>query len=127
VKLLYSVILCTTGLACGWFFLIRPIIRRPAGGTAVLDDRPWRRVGAAVCLLLGVVFPLGIYHQDSFRSPHAFVAFWAIIIVVVSWLFVLAIRDLAHRRHLLQSRRSGRKRGRKGENVLRPQTQGRDP
>lgn len=127
LKLLYSVLLFATGLACGWFFLIRPTIRRQPDGTALPDDRPWRRVGAGVCLVLGIVFPLGIYRQDSFRSPHVFLAFWAIIIVLVFWLFVLAMRDLAHTRHLLQSRRSGRKRGRDGEDVLRPQTQGRDP
>ncbi len=69
--------------------------RHPLAG-----DRPWRKVGAALCVLISVMFVLGIYIVDIPDRPVPYALYWIIMLALVVWLFVLAVRDIMYTRKL---------------------------
>ncbi len=67
----------------------------------VLGDRPWRRVGAAICVVLSVMFVLGINFPRPVENKIAFLVFWMLILFLLLWLCVLVIKDLLYTRKRL--------------------------
>jgi len=126
LKLACCIILFAVGVACGWHYFLRPILRDVGEGVTTSTERPWRRVGAGICLVLGVMFPLGVYRLDALATPRVFLAYWGVIVILVCWLCVVALRDLAHTRHVLQSRRSRRNRSGDCDGGRRADSQGPD-
>ncbi len=108
-----SIFILLAGAAFAWFYLRKPPAPQSDNPTiaALLADRPWRRIGAAICLLLSVMFVVGLYAVDVPASPKAYAAFWLIIMVLVLWLCVLAIKDVLHTRRIVNEGRAARERG----------------
>jgi hypothetical protein len=104
-KLLMSIAILTTAAGLAWIYLRRT----PAPGSPrypFAGHRPWRKVGAAICLLISVMFVLGIYIVDIPDRPIPYAIYWIIMLGLVLWLFVLAIRDMMYTRALVHRWRS---------------------
>ena len=110
MKVLFSACLILFGLVYAWLYLRRPKPPSDAGEPAIPDDRPWRRVGAAICLLVSVMFVLGVYLVDIPDHPRTYAAFWAVLMGLVVWLCLLGLRDVRHTRKILRRRRAERRR-----------------
>lgn len=109
MKALFSVFLLSFAVACAWVYLRKPSIgpgdKRGTGD----DDRPWRRVGAAICLLVSIMFVAGVYLVDIPDRPRIYAAFWVVIMGLVIWLCVLAVKDARYTRQMISRRRDRRK------------------
>ncbi len=70
--------------------------------------RPWRRLGAAICVVVAVMFVLGIYLLDGKPPPRVFLAYWILVLVLVFWLCGLALKDIMHTRRSLSARMASR-------------------
>ncbi len=127
MKLTVCIILLAAGLACGWFYLVRPVQMRRAGLVPPADERPWRRVGAGICILLGVMFPLGAYLLDDHPRPKVYASYWSVMMVLVLWLCALALRDVAHKRKVIRLRRRRSAAANSGVGSYCPESEGRDP
>ena len=101
-KLLMSAAVLVTGFTCAWFYLRRPAIRPSRAAHPFAGERPWRRVGAAICLLLSVMFVAGVYAVDIPDRPVPYAVYWIIMLGLVVWLFALAVRDVMYTRKLIQ-------------------------
>jgi hypothetical protein len=67
-------------------------------------DRPWRRVGAVLCLVVGVMFLAGVWWLDdrvAREQPLLFTVYWSLILLLLVWLCVLAFRDVMYTRRAL--------------------------
>jgi hypothetical protein len=87
-------------------------LRFPAGGRhhralVIGGERPWRRLGAGICLVLGVMFVLGLYILDGKTPPRTFLVYWLIIMAMLLWLCGLALRDIIHTRQVISAWRRG--------------------
>ncbi len=102
LKLLTSIAVLATGIACAWFYLRGPTVRRDPDSHPFAGDRPWRRLGAAICLLLAVMFVIGIYAVDIPDRPIPYALYWIIMLGLVVWLFTLAVRDVVYTRTLIR-------------------------
>ena len=71
-------------------------------------SRPWRRLGAAICLVLAIMFVGGLYLMDARTSPRAFAAYWLVMLVLALWLCALAIKDVLYTRRMLIAWRKGK-------------------
>ncbi len=58
-----------------------------------------------MCLLISVMFVLGIYAVDIPDRPVPYALYWIIMLGLVVWLFVLAVRDIMYTRELVRRRR----------------------
>ncbi|MEK6676154.1 MAG: hypothetical protein AABZ47_10930 [Planctomycetota bacterium] len=66
--------------------------------------RPWRTVGAAICVVLVVMFVAGERVFDvptATLHPRAFILFWLVMLVLVVWLCLLAVQDILYTRRLV--------------------------
>jgi amino acid permease len=63
--------------------------------------RPWRRLGAAICLVLAAMFVCGVYLMDARTPSRVFAAYWLVMLVLVVWLCALAVKDVLHTRRML--------------------------
>ena len=111
LKVLFSVCLLLFGLVYAWLYLRKPKPPSDIRGAATPDDRPWRRVGAAICLLVSIMFVLGVYLVDIPDHPRTYAAFWAVLMGLVVWLCFLGLRDVRHTRKVIRRRRAERQRG----------------
>jgi len=112
LKLLLSIFILTTGVACAWFYLRRPPMPDNSPWGANWTHRPWRRVGAAICLVVAVMFVLGVYLVDEPQHPRTYAAFWLVMMVLVVWLCGLALKDVLYTRQLIERWRLDRKKAR---------------
>lgn len=94
LQVLFSIVVIAFGLLCALVYLRRPPAPQGSGGSENRDERPWRRVGAAICLVVSVMFVIGVYVVDTPDRPRAYAAFWVVIMALVLWLCGLAIKDL---------------------------------
>ena len=114
MKLLLTALIVVTGLAFGWVYLGRPwIARSRAGPTStpsrvIGGQRPWRRLGAAICFVVSIMFALGVLLVDIPDHPRSYAAYWAVIMLLVLWLCGLAIKDLRHTRDVVARWRAGK-------------------
>jgi len=101
-KLLASISILFMGFACAWFYLRRPVVRERRTVSPFAGNRPWRRLGAAICLLLSVMFVVGVYVVEIPERPIPYAVYWIIMLGLVVWLFTLAVRDVMYTRKLVE-------------------------
>lgn len=107
LKFMLSAFILVTGCACAWRYW-----RMPECGSDSLPlrgHRPWRRVGAGICLVLAIMFVLGANLVDIPDRPRIYGAFWIVMLLLLLWLCGLAIKDLRYTRRLLLERRDRRR------------------
>ncbi len=100
-KLLFSVFTLGLGVGVAIIYMRRPATDQMAEGASFGGKRPWRRLGAAICLLLSVVFVLGVYLLDEDTRPGVYMVYWLVIMVLVVWLCWLAFADIMYTRRAL--------------------------
>ncbi len=66
----------------------------------LLGDRPWRRVGAGLSVVLSVMFVVGVWVVDIPEKPVPYAAYWIIMLGLTVWLCVLAVKDAFHTRRV---------------------------
>ncbi|MGB0714775.1 MAG: hypothetical protein ACPGXK_02795 [Phycisphaerae bacterium] len=71
-------------------------------------DRPWRRTAAVVCVLLAGMFLFGLYILHPRTHPAIVIPFITSMLLLVAFLFLLALRDMVHTRKLLKDLRKRR-------------------
>ena len=81
-KLLFSVFTLGLGVGVAIIYMRRPSTDQMAAGPPFGGKRPWRRLGAAICLLLSVVFVLGVYLLDEDTRPGVYMIYWLVIMVL---------------------------------------------
>jgi uncharacterized membrane protein len=101
MKLLMSILILAAGVAVGWFYLRRPPVASNRGQAGHTDQRPWRRVGAGICVVLAVMFVAGLYLLDEERRPGTYVVYWLVMMVLILWLCLLALRDVVYTRQMI--------------------------
>lgn len=111
MKEVFSILILACGAFFGWFYLRTPRFIDEKDDTlyrALRTGRPWRRLGAAVCVVVSIMFVLGIWFIDDLRSPRAFAAFWLVLSFLVLWLCGLAAKDILHTRRVVAKWRAER-------------------
>jgi len=101
LKFLVSIALLSTAGVLAWVYLRGPTHVHP-DAYPLRGHRPWRKMGAALCLLIAVMFVLGIYVVDIPDRPVPYAMYWIIMLGLVVWLFVLAVHDIMHTRKLVR-------------------------
>ena len=92
-----------------WLYLRR---RRSPGRSPLEGSRPWRPVGAVLCAVVSVLFYVALHYIDPARRPGLFLALWAIVLLLLLCLCVMAVVDILYTRRLVRqalgrSRRTG--------------------
>ncbi len=108
LKAIFCLLLVTFGVSCAFLYFRTPPITVADSKFARFYDRPWRRVGAAICLLVSVMFVLGVYLVDIPEHPRPYATYWLLIMVLVLWACGLAVKDVWYTRRMMKSRRSER-------------------
>ena len=108
LKAVFCLLLVTFGVSCALLYLRPPPITVADCKFARFYDRPWRRVGAAICLLVSVMFVLGVYLVDIPEHPRTYATYWLLIMVLVLWACGLAVKDVWYTHRMMKSRRSER-------------------
>jgi peptidoglycan biosynthesis protein MviN/MurJ (putative lipid II flippase) len=87
-----------------WFYLRRgtPRERKPLEG-----HRPWRPVGALLCAAISVLFYAGLHVVSAEQRPGLYLLVWALILLMLAGVCVLAIVDMLYTRRLLREMRGG--------------------
>ena len=68
--------------------------RSGAGGSPLDGPRPWRRWGAMLCAAISVLIYVGMRQIDPGHRPRAFVILWAVVVLLVFGVCVLAGVDM---------------------------------
>ena len=108
LKFLLSACILATGLGCAWLYLRRPSRAGGAGHQALGGERPWRRVGAGICLVMAIMFVLGAHLVDIPARWRPYAVYWIVMLVLLLWLCALALKDLRYTRRVLAQRRANR-------------------
>ena len=69
-----------------------------------MENRPWRKVGLGICVLLAVMFVVGDAVFDvatAVRRPILFTVYWLVVVVLVAWLCTLAAHDVSYTRKMI--------------------------
>lgn len=82
-------------------------LRGPAGRRVIGGERPWRKLGLAICVVVAVMFVAGMMWLDEHRSVRSFAWYWIIILVLLLWLCGLAAYDLWYTRSVIARWRAG--------------------
>jgi len=107
MKLVILVVIVCVGLLVTWLYLWKPVpIPAALGG-----PRPWRRLGAAICLVMAVMFVVGVEFLDEYRTPRVGLAYWCVILMLALWVCLLAWKDMRYTRRILAQRRARRASG----------------
>ncbi len=105
-----SGLVAALGLGYGVWYLVRSL--RASGPAAATGQRPWRRLGAALCGLLAITFFIGVNFVDPSRAPAAYLLLWILVLLGILWLCGLAMVDILYtRRHHREALRSLLRRG----------------
>jgi UDP-N-acetylmuramyl pentapeptide phosphotransferase/UDP-N-acetylglucosamine-1-phosphate transferase len=84
--------------AAGWFYLFysRGAQRLSGIENAGLNHQRTilRRIGGLVMFLLAIAFYAGFYTVDADRQPHAFMAVWLAVLVLLGAVMLLGLVDL---------------------------------
>jgi hypothetical protein len=106
LKFLLSAFILLTGCACAWRYWRMP--ERCGGSSPLRGHRPWRRVGAGICLVLAIMFVAGANLVDIPDHPRMYGAFWIVMLLLLLWLCGLALKDIHYTRRLLHEWRDRR-------------------
>lgn len=102
ITLVITVVILVTGLGSGWVYLRGSWLGPRRSGSAVHrhgtlgEHRPWRQLGAAIFLLVSIMFVLGVALVDIPDHPRAYASYWAVLLALVVWLCGLAIKDVRY-------------------------------
>ena len=100
MQLFFSIGILIVGIGCAVVYFRKPSENPVSHTAAFVGDRPWRRVGAAICAVLAIMFVVGVYVVDVPQRPTPYALYWLVMLVLVVWLLGLVIKDVAHtRRH----------------------------
>lgn len=106
MKLFLAISTLAVGLVIAWCYLVDPALTaQPTSSMRdheLLLNRPWRKLGAAIVLVVAVMFTLGLYVLDLKGGPVVFVAYWLTVLVLIVWLCILAIRDVLYTRRIVK-------------------------
>ncbi len=108
LELAVSIVVLASGVGVAWIYLRGPKAQQDGGPTAIGGYRPWRRLGAAICLLISITFVAGLYGLNRDTPPKVFYAYWLILALLLLWLCGLALKDMAYTRKVLAAYRAGR-------------------
>lgn len=104
MKELFCVLILAGGATFAVFYLRGlPVTGDVAG---LLEDRPWRKVGAVIAVLLSIMFVVGVEFLGTGGGPGTYLAYWLVMLVLVIWLCVLAIRDVMYTRRWIEERQA---------------------
>jgi hypothetical protein len=85
---------------CGWYYLLFSKAAARLGGIedAAINRRRavLRRVNGGVMFLLAWGFYAGFFAVDAQRTPHAFVAVWLSVLLLLLAIVLLAVADLRY-------------------------------
>jgi hypothetical protein len=109
LKLLMSIAVGLGGLGLAWVYWRKPRNLGDSRFEELLGDRPWRRLGAGICLVLAVMFVLGVWVVDIPDKPVPYAIYWIIMMGLTVWLCVLAVRDAFHTRRVYEKWRAERR------------------
>jgi len=111
LKWLACALVLASAAAIAWYYLRRTKDLHAASDPPLFsrEARPWRRLGAAICVVLAIMFVAGITLIDRPARPGMFIAFWLLILGLICWLCVLAIKDLLHTRKMVADWRARRR------------------
>ena len=101
-----SILVLGFGVGFAIVYLRKPAMSDGSSRQAFGGNRPWRELGAAVCLVLSIMFVAGVNLLDATSSPRLFMAYWLVMLVLVIWLCGLALKDIIHTRHAITTRRA---------------------
>lgn len=105
----WSALLSGSGLVVSIWYLLRARRSRhdlrPNRAAAdpnpfLVQDRPWRRLGAAICGLVSVMFFVGVNLLDSKREPVTYLVFWVVVFLLIIWLCLLVGIDILRTQRL---------------------------
>ncbi len=108
-----SVILLVFGVAVAARYLFKPALGKAnpveeSAPVGLAGDRPGRRLGAGICLLLAIMFAVGVNIVDVPAHPRVYAIYWIIMLALVVWLGVLAVKDARQTRQAVADWRTGR-------------------
>ena len=104
IKFLLSAAILLTGFFCTWYYLLRPRTAGDRHAATIFGERPWRRLGAGIAGVVAVMFVLGAFLVDIPDRPWPYAIYWAVILGMVMWLAILAVKDLRHTRQIMRTR-----------------------
>lgn len=108
LELVVSIVVLAGGVGMALLYLRGPKAQQAAGRTAIGGYRPWRRLGAAICLLISIMFVAGLYALNRDTPGKVFFAYWLILALLLMWLCALAVKDMAYTRKVLAAYRAGK-------------------
>lgn len=103
MKLALLIFIVVTALGVGLVYLWRPAPIAAVFGA----QRPWRRLGAAICVVMAAMFVLGVAYLDEYRTPRLGLVYWGLIGIMALWLGLLALKDLRYTYRQIERRRAG--------------------
>jgi len=98
LRFLFTAGVFLAGVLIAWLYLREPPVPKSEKARMLVGMRPWRRLGGAICLVLAVMFVLGVYVVDVPDHPRVYAAYWTVMMGLVLWLCGLAIKDVRHTR-----------------------------
>ena len=105
LKLLVSAFILSMGFVWTWLYL-RKLTPARASAPSLGGARPRRRLGAAICFVLSIMFVLGAHLVDVPDHPRVYAAYWVVMLVLLLWLCMLALKDVRYTRRVLNNRRA---------------------
>ena len=101
LRFLITACVFVVGVALAWFYLCEPAVAKTEKARMLAGARPWRKLGGAICLVMAVMFVLGVYVVDVPDRPRVYAAYWTVMMGLALWLCALAIKDVRHTRLLV--------------------------
>ncbi|MBI1827093.1 MAG: hypothetical protein HY287_14445 [Planctomycetes bacterium] len=102
IKLILTLGILVIGLSFGLIYFLWGAWREADASQTIFGDRPWRRLGAAIAAVTAVMFAVGAYAVDIPDRPGPYAVYWIVLLGMVVWLGVLAVKDVRHTRRIVQ-------------------------
>lgn len=107
MNLVLPIVVLLIAVIISLVYLAKPVSESKTKAFSIGGYRPWRRVGAAICLLIAVMYIVGISRLNAEASPRTFILYWITILLLVLWLCALALKDLLYTRATIARWRAG--------------------
>ena len=82
------------GSSCWYLWRSWGRARSGAAGSPLDAPRPWRRWGAMLCAAISALIYVGMRQVDPGHRPRAFVVLWAVVLLLVFCVCILAGVDM---------------------------------